>query len=370
MKINITRKTKELEQEVFFQLFTEFINNSFSGIRRKKDGSKISEGTVWNYVTVRNVIQKFCEEKNFKIRLFIDSNLTQKEREKAAKYWLMFYNKYTSYLYNDRGCFDNAVGFYIKIFKVFMNYLANEKHIMVGNFHKLFYCEKQDIPIIVLSPSQLNYLIYDKELNKNISDGLKTIRDIFVFGCTVALRISDLLTLSGKNILKKDNHYYLQQVKSKKTNVYTTVLLPDYAVEIVKRYYNKNNTNKTLFPPISISRFNVLLKRFGQCIPSNYEIKKIREKRGKQMIIYKDKTTKTHYTLADMITAHTMRRTAITNMLSLGMPENIVRKISGHAAGSKEFFRYVEYAQSVIDEETQMYHKKMKELHKKTIGAE
>jgi hypothetical protein len=39
-------------------------------------------------------------------------------------------------------------------------------------------------------------------------------------------------------------------------------------------------------------------------------------------------------------------------MLSLGMPEQVVRKISGHAPGSKEFYRYVSWAQSYQDMET------------------
>ena len=38
-------------------------------------------------------------------------------------------------------------------------------------------------------------------------------------------------------------------------------------------------------------------------------------------------------------------------MLALGFPEHIARKISGHAANSKEFFRYVKMAQNVIDQE-------------------
>ena len=38
-------------------------------------------------------------------------------------------------------------------------------------------------------------------------------------------------------------------------------------------------------------------------------------------------------------------------MLVLGMPKHIVRKISGHAANSKEFFRKVKMAQNVIDQE-------------------
>jgi hypothetical protein len=34
------------------------------------------------------------------------------------------------------------------------------------------------------------------------------------------------------------------------------------------------------------------------------------------------------------------------------MPEHVVRKISGHAPNSKEFFRYVKLAQSFLDDET------------------
>ena len=44
-----------------------------------------------------------------------------------------------------------------------------------------------------------------------------------------------------------------------------------------------------------------------------------------------------------------MRRTAITTMLSLGVPEQVVRKISGHSASGKEFYRYVLWAQTYQD---------------------
>jgi len=40
-----------------------------------------------------------------------------------------------------------------------------------------------------------------------------------------------------------------------------------------------------------------------------------------------------------------MRRTAITTLLIMGVPEAMVRKISGHAPGSKEFYKYVGIAQ-------------------------
>jgi hypothetical protein len=38
-------------------------------------------------------------------------------------------------------------------------------------------------------------------------------------------------------------------------------------------------------------------------------------------------------------------------LLMLGVPEMIVRKISGHAAGSREFYRYVCLVQDYLNEE-------------------
>ena len=43
-----------------------------------------------------------------------------------------------------------------------------------------------------------------------------------------------------------------------------------------------------------------------------------------------------------------MRRTAITTMLRLGMPERVVKEISGHKQSSKEFHKYVEVSKSDI----------------------
>ncbi len=46
-----------------------------------------------------------------------------------------------------------------------------------------------------------------------------------------------------------------------------------------------------------------------------------------------------------------MRRTAITTLLILGMPEHLVRKISGHSHASTFCNHYVHYAQTYMDKE-------------------
>ena len=57
------------------------------------------------------------------------------------------------------------------------------------------------------------------------------------------------------------------------------------------------------------------------------------------------------YRFCDLVSSHTMRRTCITSMLTAGMPEHVVRKISGHTSDSKSFFRYVALAQKLVDTE-------------------
>ena len=60
---------------------------------------------------------------------------------------------------------------------------------------------------------------------------------------------------------------------------------------------------------------------------------------------------------SDCISSHMMRRTCITIMLTSGMPELVVKKISGHSNNSRSFFRYVNFAQDIIDKEIDKMHR-------------
>ena len=80
-----------------------------------------------------------------------------------------------------------------------------------------------------------------------------------------------------------------------------------------------------------------------------------REKQG----IVKKITKKDNERFCDKMSSHMMRRTAITTLLILGMPEHLVRKISGHSHASGSFNRYVHYAQAFIDKEIDKVHDKL-----------
>jgi intergrase/recombinase len=91
-----------------------------------------------------------------------------------------------------------------------------------------------------------------------------------------------------------------------------------------------------------------------------YPVQKFRQKKGR-FIEIKPKNRKhgTFFRFCDLITTHTMRKTAITNFLSLGMPEQMVRRISGHSPGSIEFYRYVNFAQAYLDGESDKVFQKL-----------
>ena len=68
------------------------------------------------------------------------------------------------------------------------------------------------------------------------------------------------------------------------------------------------------------------------------------------------------FRFCDHITAHTMRRTAITTLLLLGVEENMVRTISGHSPGSKEFYKYVALVQNYLNQQVIYAHDKLLNL--------
>ncbi|TNF48865.1 MAG: hypothetical protein EP305_04285 [Bacteroidetes bacterium] len=348
-KIRITRKNKFLTQSQIFNLLDDFINDAYCGKRTRKDGKRINSSTIVNYVHLRNILQEFCDSHSFEFKIYLESNLTYQEKTVAFRYYRNFYLMYTKFMYEDKLYFDNYVGLLIRGLRCFFNYLEVERRISIGTYHKSFFVPREEIPIIALSVDQLKYLIYNESFNTLVkSKKLEEIRDVFVFGCTVALRVSDLLQLTVQNLFIQDDVYYLR-VKSQKTSTKTSIKLPDYAIRIVQKYYGDH---ATLLPAMTAQWFNSKLKNLAKLIPNDHDIVKVRERRGKQVVIYKDPINKVHFKFSDHITSHTMRRTAITTMLNLGMPEHIVRKISGHAANSREFYRYVELSQFLIDQES------------------
>jgi len=282
--------------------------------------------------------------------------------EQEKNYYKRFYTKFTDYLFDDCNHFDNYAGVTIKQLKTILAWLNRDKGLMIGEFYKDFYKWKEDrasrqadIQIIALAPEQLNYLIYNQEFHQTLSPSLKRTKDQFVFGCTTGLRVSDLITLKKVNIEKIGNGSYLRQ-RSKKTNTATKIKLPPYAIDILAR--NKTR-GPMLLKTISSVNFNGNIKKMIELAGWDHITPKTRNRRGQPVVIYRDDKRKKHFRFCDLVSTHTMRRTAITTLLNLGMDENDVRRISGHAPGSVEFYKYVKFSQEKLDESSEKVFEKL-----------
>ncbi len=228
------------------------------------------------------------------------------------------------------------------------------KNIYTGDFHKNFYVRKEEVDILVLSPERLKFLIHDTDFEKKLTSTQIKLKNIFVFGCTTGLRFSDIFLLTNKNFESNNGEWYLK-IKSKKTKTYTSIKLPKYAVDIYLKY-KPNNSNTFVFGNKDLSNFNRSLKRIGEIAGYTEMVTISREKLGKSKKVAAKKGKER---FCDNMSSHMMRRTAITTLLILGMPELLVRKISGHSTGSNSFHRYVHYAQVYMDKEISKVHEKL-----------
>lgn len=358
------KKTVAVQGSSFLDLYERFIKDSKRGKRLQPNGKRFSKETIANYEYTRQLVERFCLEKSVDLRVCSGRLLNQRQQVVELHYWKRFYRNFTEYLYKDCGFYDNYAGQAVKNLKVFFNFLKKDLALQVGDFHRSFYVHKEEIQIHPLLPEELHFLIYDKAFETGLKPRMKEVKDFFVFGCTVALRVSDLFSLQKANIRETQGAKYLV-VRSKKTATDTLVKLPEYASVILNKYAKKKG--KKLLPAFNKTNLNHYIKLLLEQAGFTAPVYKTRTRRGMPVAITSE--MKEPQRFCDLATTHTMRRTAITTMLSLGVSEQIVRQISGHAPGSKEFYRYVQWSQVYQDRETEKMFGRLEQLGNKNNSA-
>lgn len=337
-------------------LFEDFIRDTLRGKRVKPNGDKIKPQTVVNYQQTLKLLQGYSQTRNIDLRIREVNKRSQREMRVELNYWKKFYRHFSIYLFKDRKCYDNYTGLVFKTLRSFFNYLKKDRLIDCGDFHKQFYVRHEDIPVITLLPHQLRFLIQDKEFQASLPKHLAETKDLFVFGCTVALRYSDLLNLRYRDIEDINGTYYLS-VKTIKTETPVRVKLPEYASDIILSRRRKKLPSGKVFKKLAIPQVNDNIRKVMELAGWTHTTGKRRKQDGAyQEIRNKNPEAGGGYRFCDLVSSHTMRRTAITTMLILGMPEHVVRKISGHSADGKAFYRYVNFVQSYLDTEIDKVH--------------
>ncbi len=211
----------------------------------------------------------------------------------------------------DEGYKINTVGKIIKLLKYFMNKsLKDDKHTNMKFKDDKYSVEPEEAFSISLTPDEIQKLYeYDLSHNKR----METARDKFIVLCETALRVSDydkidvsLRTEGGKQLID------LYQTKTK-----NRVLIPvsRRMKEILKKYNNQ-------LPRIHEVYVNKFIKTVafncGMTEVLRWEITKY----GKRV----SKSAKKW----ELISCHTGRRAAATNMYNAKIPVKLIMALTGH----------------------------------------
>ena len=336
----------------------KFITATATGRRLMPSGKRIRTGTIEQYRHVYSLLRQFEERQQEPLRILMLHRSPLRHLQKEKNYWKRFFKNFSQYMYRTKHYYDQYAGSVYKVIKVFFHYLSIERGLPVGEYHKQFRTPCEQFVPVVLTPRQLRRLITDEVFHQSLRPSLQMTKDIFVFGCTVGLRYSDLMRLKKTNIRHLPEGASLA-LETRKTGVTVQVPLPDYAIAIAEKY--KRKAGKYVLPRLANSNFNLNIKNLIQKAGWDYPLPKYRHRQGEPVEI-KDRKGE-GWRFYNHITAHTMRRTAITTFLLMGVDETSVRHISGHAAGSKEFYRYVVLVQEYLNA-------KVKEAHRKLLTAE
>ncbi len=336
----------------------KFITATATGRRLMPSGKRIRSRTIEQYRHVCKLLRQFEAQQQETLRIQLLHRSTLRHLQQEKNYWKRFFKNFSQFMYRKKHYYDLYASSVFKMIKVLFHYLSAERGLPVGEYHKQFRTPCEQLMPVVLTPRQLRRLITDDLFHQSLTACLQRTKDIFVFGCTVGMRYSDLMRL------KKTNICYLPEgtslvLETRKTGATVQVPLPDYAIDIVEKY--KRKAGQYVLPRLANSNFNLHIKKLMQLAGWDYPLPKYRHRQGEPVEIKNRKGESWRF--YNHVTAHTMRRTAITTLLLMGVDETSVRHISGHAPGSKEFYRYVVLVQHYLNV-------KVKEAHRKLLIAE
>ena len=299
-----TDKINEKELMSFIPKFIETSNNS--------------EGTKKSYRRVFSDLQEYEKLKN--TRLLFD------------RVDIDFYNSFIKYL-QSKEYSPNTIGTRIKVLKTFLSD-AYERglHNNLDYKKKAFKKPSEDTKAVYLNEKELDKL-YKHDLSRD--SRLENVRDWFLIASYTGLRFSDFSRLTRDNIQKENI-----EILTQKTLTPVVIPLHTYVKAILEKYdYN-------LPKVISNQKFNKYIKEV--CIAAKIDdIVLVNETKG---VLRTSKTEKK----ADLVSAHTARRSFATNAFLAGVPPIQIMKITGHKT-EKAFMTYIKISESENAKKLQLH---------------
>ena len=231
-----------------------------------------------------------------------------------------FYDSYVSYL-RDKGKRQNTISERIKNLKALMR-RSYEEGLHSNLAFVSFERPEEEVDNVYLTENELETLY-----NHQYKDGkeyLEKYRDLFLVGCYTGLRWEDYKSIQKEDFVMSPKGNPVLVVRTAKTG--TRVVIPilwKHFKDILEKYnYN--------LPKVSEPKFNEYIKTACKeaGITSPVVMTSGKYKRDEP------------YPKCELVSSHTARRSACTNMFLRGIPTIAIMKISGHKRETT-FLKYI-----------------------------
>lgn len=221
----------------------------------------------------------------------------------------------------DQGLRHNTiVGYILKIQTLVRR--ASQHNYAVDTTYNEIDIQPEPTNAVFLSMNEISRIYYFKFPKQDKRKAKERIRDLFVVGCLTALRYSDYSTLTIDNF----QHGYIVK-RTKKTNVDVKVPVHDFVKEIFEKYVGH------IPGGLCIQYFNKYLKVIMKEIGLDDKVTFTYTKGGKLITVTREKW--------ELISSHTARRSAATNMYLTGRMKTLeIMRLTGHKT-EQNFFRYI-----------------------------
>jgi len=315
---------KSADAKTLNQYIDQFIKDSESGDRKNKDAMDLSPGTIkaWKgFQRIFNEFQGIYTPERLEWRKENDKPVRTKKTIDFNAITIDFYHSFVRFL-TDEGYNKGTIGRFIKELKMFMKRGLEDKLHNNREFeYSAFKGIKSESFSIYLTKSELDK-IYNLDLSNNPE--LDIARDAFMVLCETAIRISDYKQVD-LNIRKTEDGTKLLYITQSKTSGQVVIPLSARLEEILKKYDNK-------LPKLPDQYINRRIKVVARMCGIDEVLRWESEKYGKT---FEKKAHKW-----ELVTCHTGRRSAATNMYLAGIPTISIMQITGHKTESM-FLKYI-----------------------------
>lgn len=316
------------------EYLSAFLSEARAGTRKNKAGMNFGAGTVKTMNNFKNAFGHFqgiyTDDEKAEIAKNNEKLRKSGRPEKKPRPYkpisfddidLVFYEKFKSFLV-DEGYKPNTVGRHIKALKFFMKKSLDERLHTSRDFENrsVFVGINKEAFSIYLTNAEL-----DKIYNLDLSDNkrMEMARDAFMCLAETALRVSDYGKIGLE--IRRNNGVKLLHVTQTKTGDAVFIPLSTRLEQLLNKYSGR-------LPQIHDVYINKYIKIVSKQAGIDERITWEDEKFGKKYPRSAEKW--------QLVTCHSARRSACTNMYLAGIPAMDIMKISGHRTEAS-FMKYI-----------------------------